>query len=175
MEYNKLVAVSGMPGLFELVSSRPDGGILRSLDDNKTQFVSSRMHNFSHLESIEIFTTGENINLVEIFKAMEDAGVSLPDTKDNGLVKKYFEKVYPEMDFERVYASDMKKIIRWFESLRKHKVEIKLTEVPEEESEEAVEVEEKPAPKAKKKTEKKEKEVKPAKSSKSTTKKKKGE
>src|SRR5688500_7484680 len=77
MEYSKLVAVSGMPGLFELVNSRPDGGILRSLDDNKTQFVSSRTHNFSHLESIEIYTVSENVNLIEIFKTMDEKGGTL--------------------------------------------------------------------------------------------------
>ena len=156
MEYNKLVAVTGMPGLYELISSRADGGILRSLDDNKTQFVSSRTHNFSHLESIEIYTTGQNVNLIEIFKTMDEQGGALPDAKDNTAVKKYFEKTYPDMDFERVYPSDMKKIIKWYETLKKHKVEMKLSE-PETEEEpvevvEETEEEEKPKKKAAKKT-----------------------
>ena len=154
MEYNKLVAVTGMPGLFELVSSRSDGGILRSLDDNKTQFISNRSHNFSHLESIEIYTTGENVNLVDVFQAMDKSGGSLPDSKDGNSIKKYFEKVYPDMDFDRVYPSDMKKIVRWFDVLKKHKVEIKLTEPTEEEEAEVVEepAQEKPQKKASKKT-----------------------
>ena len=71
MEYSKLVAVTGLPGLYELVNSKNDGAIVRSLDDNSTKFASSRIHNFSHLESIEVFTTGDNVNLVEIFQAME--------------------------------------------------------------------------------------------------------
>ena len=79
MEYSKLVAVTGMPGLYELVNSKSDGAIVRSLEDNSTKFASSRIHNFSHLESIEVYTTGENVNLVEIFQAMEKAGGSLPD------------------------------------------------------------------------------------------------
>jgi len=139
MEYSKLVAVTGLPGLFELISSRGDGAVVRSLDDNKTQFISSRVHNFSHLESIEVYTQRDNVNLVDVFNAMEKDGGSLPDAKNNDTVKKYFEKVYPEMDFERVYSSDMKKMVKWFEALKKHKVEIKLTELPEE-AEEAVEV-----------------------------------
>ena len=139
MEYSKLVAVTGLPGLFELISSRGDGAVVRSLDDNKTQFISGRVHNFSHLESIEVYTQRENVNLVDVFNVMEKDGGSLPDAKDNDAVKKYFEKVYPEMDFERVYSSDMKKMVKWFEALKKHKVEIKLTELPEE-AEEAVEV-----------------------------------
>ena len=153
MEYAKIVAVTGLPGLYELISSRSDGAILRSLDDNKTQFVASRVHNFSHLESIEVFTQRENVNLADVFMAMEKTGGSLPDIKDNSAVKKYFEKVYPEMDFEKVYDSDRKKMIKWFESLKKYNIEIKLAEPPEEQKEEIKEepvTEEKPAGKKKK-------------------------
>jgi hypothetical protein len=153
MEYSKLVAVTGLPGLFELISSKTDGAIVRSLDDNSTRFVSSRIHNFSHLESIEIYTVRDNVNLVDVLNAMDKAAGTLPEEKDGAAVKKYFEKVYPDMDFERVYASDMKKMVKWFAVLKKNNVEIKLSEIPEEEEEavpEVVEVkEEKPAKKAK--------------------------
>ena len=146
MEYSKLIAVTGLPGIFELITSRGDGAVVRSLEDNKTQFVSSRVHNFSHLESIEVYTQRDNVNLVDVFNAMEKDGGSLPDPKDNGAVKKYFEKVYPEMDFEKVYPSDMKKMVKWFDALKKHNVEIKLTELSEEETAEPVEeIKEEPA------------------------------
>jgi hypothetical protein len=154
MEYSKLVAVTGLPGLYELINSKNDGAIVRSLDDNSTKFASSRIHNFSHLESIEIYTIRENVNLVEVFLAMEKGGGSLPDGKDNAALKKYFEKVYPDMDFERVYASDLKKMVKWFEVLKKKKVEIKLSEPVEEQEEESTveepvaKNEEKPAKKA---------------------------
>ena len=133
MEYTKLVAVSGLPGLFELINSKTDGAIVRSLEDKTTRFVSSRVHHFSHLESIEIYTVRDNANLVELFNAMEKAGGKLPDEKDPDSIKKYFQKVYPEMDFERVYASDMKKMVKWFDILKKNNIEIKLPEQPEEE------------------------------------------
>ena len=135
MEYSKLVAVTGLPGLFELISSKTDGAIVRSLDDKSTRFVSSRIHNFSHLESIEIYTIRENVNLVDVLKAMEAAGGKLPDEKDAAAIKKYFEKVYPDMDFDRVYASDMKKMVKWFSQLQKNNIELKLSEIPEEEEE----------------------------------------
>ncbi len=168
MEYSKLVAVTGLPGLYELINSKNDGAIVRSLEDGSTKFASSRIHNFSHLESIEVYTVRDNVNLVEIFQAMETAGGTLPDGKDNGLLKKYFEKAYPDLDFERVYASDLKKMVKWFEILKKKNVEIKLSEPPvEEEVEEVVEepVETKPAKKAAKKKDEKEEEpeVKPVK------------
>ena len=156
MEYSKLVAVTGLPGLYELVNSKADGAIVRSLEDNSTKFASSRVHNFSHLESIEVYTIRENVNLVEIFYAMEKAGGSLPDGKDNSVLKKYFEKAYPDLDFERVYASDLKKMVKWFDILKKKDIEIKLSEPLEEETEEEEVVEEtkeekKPAKKTAKK------------------------
>jgi hypothetical protein len=136
MEYNKLISVTGFSGLFELVSSKSDGAIVRSLDDNSTKFVSNRIHQFSHLESIEVYTNDENVNLSEVFKAMKTSGGELPSEKDNKGIKQYFEKAFPSMDFERVYASDMKKMVRWFGMIKKHNIEIKLTEAGEEETSE---------------------------------------
>lgn len=129
MTYNKMVAVTGMGGLYELLSSKSDGGIVRSLEDQSTKFVSNRVHSFSHLESIEVYTTGENVNLTDVFHAMQQSKEKRPDGKaDNKAIRTYFEKVFAEMDFERVYASDMKKMLRWFEILTKAGVEIKLSD-----------------------------------------------
>src|ERR1700761_2453795 len=151
MEYNKIIAVTGLPGLYELLSSKSDGAIVRSLDDKSTRFVASRSHNFSHLESIEVYTVRDNVNLVDVLKAMEASTEKLPDEKDNAALKAYFKKVYPDLDFDRVYASDLKKMVKWFVVLKNNEIEIKLSE-PEEEIEEiaapaeATEPEEKPAP-----------------------------
>lgn len=152
MEYNKVIAVTGLPGLYELLSSKSDGAIVRALDDKTTRFVSSRVHNFSHLESIEVYTIRDNVNLVDILKAMETSTEKLPDEKDNAALKGYFGKVFPDLDFDRVYSSDLKKMVKWFSVLKANNIEIKLSEAaPEEEgSEEAEEVvAEKPAPKKK--------------------------
>jgi hypothetical protein len=136
MEYGKIIAVTGLPGLFELLTSKNDGAIVRSLEDKSTKFVSSRVHNFSHLESIEVFTVRDNINLVEVFQAMEKEKGNVPDGKDAAALRKYFEKVYPDLDFERVYTSDLKKMAKWYEVLKSNDIEIKLTEREEEEQEE---------------------------------------
>lgn len=137
MEYSRIIGVTGLPGLYELVSSKSDGALVRSLEDSSTKFVSSRIHNLSHLESIEVYTTGENVNLVDVFNAMKSSGQPLPDAKDNKALKSYFEAVYPDLDFDRVYASDMKKMVKWFEILEKTGVEYKVRS--QEESEEATE------------------------------------
>jgi cell division septation protein DedD len=128
MDYNRMISVTGMGGLYELLSSKTDGAIVRSLDDQTTKFVSSRVHSFSHLESIEVYTIQDNVNLVDIFEAMSKSSTALPDPKaDNATLKKYFQEVYPDLDFERVYVSDMKKMVKWYASLKKHDVAIKLS------------------------------------------------
>lgn len=160
MEYNRIVAVTGLPGLYEIVGSKSDGAIVRSLEDGTTKFVSSRVHNLSHLESIEVYTVRDNVNLADIFLAMQNSTTALPDVKDNKALKGYFETVYPDLDFERVYASDMKKMVKWFDVLRSKGVEIKLDEPTEEEAtEEPVAVEATKAEEAKPKTTKKKKDV----------------
>ncbi|MEP6583723.1 MAG: DUF5606 domain-containing protein [Ginsengibacter sp.] len=127
MDYNKIVSVTGLSGLFELLSSKSDGAVVRSLEDKATKFVSSRQHNFSHLESIEVFTVKDNTNLAELFNAMKSSSEKLPDAKaDNKALKAYFEKVYPDLDLDRVYASDMKKMVKWFQILQDNAVDVKL-------------------------------------------------
>ena len=132
MEYRKIISVTGLPGLYELLSSKNDGALVRSLEDKSTRFVSSRVHNFSHLESIEVYTTGDNVNLAEVLLAMQASSTPLPEEKDAVAVRKYFAEVYPDMDFERVYNSDMKKMVRWLGILGKVGVTI---EAPKKEEE----------------------------------------
>ena len=124
MEYNKIISVTGLGGLFELVGSKSDGAIVRSLEDKTTKFASSRSHHFSHLESIEVYTVRENVNLIDVFRAMKAAGRPIPDYKDIAAVKAYFSEVYPDMDFERVYTSDMKKMVRWYNILADNNISL---------------------------------------------------
>jgi hypothetical protein len=127
MEYQKLISVTGLSGLYELVSTKSDGAIVRSLEDKSTKFASTRQHGFSQLESIEVYTIRENVNLSEIFLAMEKGSEALPDEKDAKAVKSYFQKVYPDLDFERVYASDMKKMVKWYGIIKEKGIEIKIS------------------------------------------------
>lgn len=134
MEYSNIVSVTGLTGLHELISTKTDGAVVRSLSDKTSRFISNRIHRFSHLESIEVFTKGDNVNLVDVFQSMEKNDESMPDEKNEDEVKKYFQKVYPDMDFDKVYKSDMKKMIRWFDELKKNNIEIKLSEPVEEQA-----------------------------------------
>ncbi len=144
MQYSSLISVTGLGGLYELVSNKKDGAIVRSLDDNSTKFVPTRQHSFSHLESIEVYTERQNTNLSEVFHAMKKSDAPLPSEKDPKAIKTYFEQVFPELDFERVYASDMKKMVKWFQILEKSEVEIPDLSEEETESENAREAEDQP-------------------------------
>jgi hypothetical protein len=147
MEYSRIVAVTGLPGLYEVVSSKTDGAIVKSLEDQSTKFISSRIHNLSHLESIEVYTTRENVTLADVFLSMKESGSQLPDVKDNKALKSYFEKVFPDMDFDRVYSSDQKKMVKWFEVLQQNQVDFTVKTEEEPEEEEAQTAEEKPVKK----------------------------
>ena len=146
MQYREIVAVTGLGGLFQLVASKQDGAIVRSLEDKSTRFVSSRVHNFTPLESIEVFTTGDNVNLALVFKAMqenESQTAPIEPKADNNSIKAYFKSVFPEFDEERVYVSDMKKMLKWYGILKQNEL-LKFDEMLAEEGEE-VAVEEAPA------------------------------
>lgn len=145
MQYREIVAVTGLGGLFQLLASKQDGAIVRSLEDKSTRFVSSRIHNFTPLESIEVFTTGDNVNLSAVFKAMQEKEAQFPlaDGKaDNNAIKAYFKNVFPEFDEERVYVSDMKKMVKWYSILKSND----LLTFEEEAEETAAEEEAAPAP-----------------------------
>ena len=133
MDYYKLLAVTGTSGLFELIATRTDGTIVKSLEDNTVKFMSARGNTFTHLETIEIFTIRENVNLIEVFHAMDKSELPLPSDKDPKALKAYFTVVYPDMDFDRVYASDMKKMVKWFAFLKKYDIVLKLRGPEEEE------------------------------------------
>ena len=137
MEYSKVISVVGMPGLYELVVAKADGAIVRSLDEKATRFVSSRTNQSSQIANIEVFTIRDNVNLVDVFHAMQASTEALPSEKDPKAVKAYFEIVYPDMDFDRVYASDMKKMVKWFVILKAAGIAMELPVYEEEKEEEA--------------------------------------
>ncbi len=142
MEFNKIISITGKSGLFELMSTRADGAVVRSLEDNSTKFAASRQHQFSHLESIEVYTQKDNTTLREILIAMKNSDEPQPDANAEAKVlKAYFEKVYPEMDFGRVFNSDMKKMVRWYKILTEKNIDF--TKVEKDEA--GDDVKEKPA------------------------------
>ena len=123
MKYNELVSISGLSGLFQLISTKSDGAIVRNIEENVTKFVPARLHNVTPLDSIEVFTEENNVQLFEVFKSFkqnEGSAGEIDITKtDNKKVKEHFGKLFPAFDKERVYVSDMKKMIKWYAILKK--------------------------------------------------------
>ena len=163
MDYREIVSVTGIGGLFQLIATKSDGAIVRNLADKSTRFIPARLHNVTPLESIEVYTTGENVRLHEVFEKMkEHSSIALPDAKkaDNNTIKSYFKQIFPEFDEERVYVSDMKKMLKWFEILKENDLlnfdfykqqeteESATKETASEQTTEEKPVEEKPAKKA---------------------------
>lgn len=120
MQYREIVAVTGLGGLFHLQSTKSDGAIVRSLADNTTKFIPSRLHNVTPLESIEIYTTGNNVRLHDVLQQMKDSSEAMPGAKKSSEkeIRSYFVTVFPSIDQDRVYTSDMKKMLKWFEILK---------------------------------------------------------
>ncbi len=122
MEYREIVAVTGLSGLYQLLTTKSDGAIVRNVADKTTKFISARQHNVTPLESIEVYTTGENVRLNLVFQKMleQEATIPLIDAKnaDNAAIKNYFKSIFPEFDEDRVYVSDMKKMLKWYELLK---------------------------------------------------------
>lgn len=123
MDYREIVSVTGIGGLFQLMATKSDGAIVRNLADKTTKFIPARLHNVTPLESIEVYTTGENVRLHEVFEHMKaNENIAIPDAKttDNNVIKSYFKQVFPEFDEDRVYVSDMKKMLKWFDILKQN-------------------------------------------------------
>jgi hypothetical protein len=115
-----ILAISGQPGLFKVLTEGKNGVIVESLLTGKKQtaFASAKM---STLEDIAIYTTDEDFPLKKVFRKisdLENGGAAIqPNSKPEEL-KKYFEKVLPDFDRERVYVSDIKKVLTWYNLLQ---------------------------------------------------------
>lgn len=154
MEFKEIVAVSKLSGLYQIHKQRADGLIIKSLIDDKIVFAASRAHTFTPLENITIYTNDEPIELLKILQKIKDykSKESIPDAKAaNEELKSFFVKIIPNYDKERVYISDIQKIVKWYNLLEDKGVIEKLAEDKVEEIPAQVETSE-PEPKEKPKT-----------------------
>ena len=121
MSLEKILAISGKPGLYELKAQTKAGFLAESLVDGKKLSVGMR-HNVSVLNEIAIYTYAEEVPLNQIFnniKEKESGGESISHKVPKVELEKYFSEILPEYDEDRVYASDMKKVIQWYNLLHK--------------------------------------------------------
>ena len=120
MTLDKILAISGKPGLYLLKTQTRTGFVAESLIDGKRVTIGLR-HNVSILSEIAIYTLTEEIPLATVFQKIQDkenggtTAVSHKDSKDK--LEEYFFEVLPDYDEDRVYASDIKKVVQWYNLL----------------------------------------------------------
>ncbi|MFD0837502.1 DUF5606 domain-containing protein [Mariniflexile aquimaris] len=123
MSLEKVLAIAGKPGLYKLIAQTRGGFVAESLLDKKRLSVNVRQ-NVSVLSEIAIYTLTEEVPLKQVFeniKNKENGGqtsVKAKDSKD--ALEEYFFEVLPDYDEDRVYVSDIKKVIQWYNLLHEH-------------------------------------------------------
>lgn len=119
MNLHGIVAVSGKPGLWKALAQNKTGFILESLDAQKTKLVVNiSTAKLAALDEITIFGQDDDIKLTDVFERMKTASTP-PDVKADGKkLREYFYEVAPDHDEERVYSSDIKKVIGWYNILK---------------------------------------------------------
>jgi hypothetical protein len=136
MEFNKIIAVTGKPGLFQVISQSKSAIIVSTLTDDKKIAISATQ-NVSLLENIAIYTYEEDIPLLQVFKTMfeKTEGKEAVSHKESGKkLEAFFAEVLPDYDAERVYTSNIKKVIQWFNLLVKSGMDFSKIEASEEEN-----------------------------------------
>lgn len=120
MDLSKILSIAGKNGLFKVVSQAKNVAIVESLNDNK-RFPAFAHEKMSSLEEISVFTTGDDIALKDVFKAFHEKLEGKPaiDHKsDNIALKSFFLEMVPDFDQNRVYVSDIKKMVSWYNMLK---------------------------------------------------------
>lgn len=143
MDLSEILAISGKPGLYKMVSQTKNSIVVESLEDKK-RFPAFSSERISALDDISIYTYDGDVPLKEIMQKIADKennGKCIDPKESNDELKVYFEQILAEYDQERVYISDIKKVFRWYNTLQ----ELDLLEViKEEEKEEESEQKEEP-------------------------------
>jgi len=119
MNIDKIVSIAGKPGIFEIKSQTKGGIIVESLQDKK-RFPVNSLQSISALSDIAIYTYEEEIPLREVLHNMfkkENGTAALDHTSDSKKLKEYFAEVLPNYDEERVYTSNIKKVVQWYNIL----------------------------------------------------------
>jgi hypothetical protein len=128
MDLKKIAAISGKPGLFKVFKPARTGVILESLDEKKLKTVASLNHKVSMLSEISVYTNTKegSIALTDIFIKIKEKynGALTVDVSNNATLLKFIEEVLPEYDKTKVYPSDIKKMVNWYNILFKQMPEL---------------------------------------------------
>lgn len=121
MDLSGIISISGMSGLYKIVAQIKNGVLVESLIDKK-RLPAYATNKVSELENITIYSTGDNVPLKDVFQKIvdkENGGPCIDSKSSDAELKAYLKSVFPEYDEERVYTSDIKKILNWYNLLQK--------------------------------------------------------
>jgi hypothetical protein len=125
MNLEKIVAVSGRltNGLFRVAANRSNGLVVENLETGKRKFVASRQHQFTPLNTVGIYTDdGDAMDITAVFSRMMEQEEDNPPIKHNSSdeeLREYFTDILPNHDKDQVYIRDIKKVIKWYDALKK--------------------------------------------------------
>src|SRR5688572_8407421 len=129
MKLEEIATVSGKGGLFKVLAPTKSGVILESMDDAKTKLIATTNHKLSLLNEISIYTTTKEgtVALDDVLRKIknefgDDLGVD--PNSDPAELKSFLKSVLPEYDENRVYVSDIKKLVKWYEIIYQRAPEI---------------------------------------------------
>jgi len=115
MELENILSVTGLTGLYKLVTTRSNGIVIEDLDSGKKTFISMRKHQFTPLESIGIYTYTDVIDIKDVFSKMDELRDDVPVAKAQGQeLHDFFRTVLPDFDENRVHLSDIRKVVKWY-------------------------------------------------------------
>lgn len=120
MKLKDIIAIGGKPGLYKFIAQAKNGIIVESFTDKK-RFPAYSSDKISALDDIAIFTQEGEVPIKDVFKRIftrEEGGKAIDPKSAGEELKTYFEEIIPEYDKERVYTSDMKKVLGWYNSLQ---------------------------------------------------------
>ena len=120
MNLEKILAISGKPGLYVLQVQTRTGFVAESLVDGKKITVNLKS-NVSLLSEISIYTYEAEKPLSQIMQTIADKeskGQAISHKEDNATLIAYFKEILPDYDEERVYPSDIKKVLNWYNMLQ---------------------------------------------------------
>lgn len=143
IEVKDILSISGKGGLFRYIAQARNGIVVESLEDKK-RHVEPTTSRVSSLEDIAIFTESEDVPLSDVLHRIyekETGKESISHKSTNEELKNYFEEILPEYDEERVYVSDIRKVINWYNILRQHDMLILIDKEEEKGEEQLVEKE----------------------------------
>jgi hypothetical protein len=125
MKLKEIATISGKPGLFKIFKPTKNGVIVESLDDKKAKMVAGASHRVSILQEVSIYTTSnENsvarAQVLDIIHQQYPEGIELNTKSSDADFKAFLEQIVPDYDRSKVYASDMRKLVNWYNIILKY-------------------------------------------------------